>query len=175
MDDEVDGEGDSGGQDECSDQLHSYDELHGETEGTTKVSYEEKLCEIVHRRVNPSASLREEYRECVGYDCLADCLGTEYHFSFGEGLEHECRKVSIFSKQKQILLVQGIDDILGVVFDNVGISEDRNPIAAGAFRCFDPIHAEATRKTSDTTKHGLECLCEMMRDVVLEDYDVYCQ
>ena len=64
--------------------------------------------------------------------------------------------------------MQGIDDVLRVVLHDVRIREDRDPVSAIAFGRLDTVHAETTGQTSDTSEHGLECLVQVVRDVIFE-------
>ena len=77
-------------------------------------------------------------------DCgLAHGLGHEDLFALGKGLEHERREVAVFAEEEEIFLVQGVDDVLGVVLDDVRVGEDGYPVVLPAFRRFDTVHAEA--------------------------------
>jgi hypothetical protein len=66
--------------------------------------------------------------------------------------------------------VQGIDDILRVVLDDVRVSNDGDPVAGVTLWRLDSVHREATGKTGNTSEDGLERLGLVMRDVVLEDW-----
>src|SRR5271154_397354 len=72
--------------------------LHGEAEGSTKISDEEKFHEIVDGTVNPSSSLTEEDFELIRDDSLAYRVGNKDLFSMRESLQHQCRKISILSE-----------------------------------------------------------------------------
>ena len=65
--------------------------------------------------------------------------------------------------------MQGVDNVLRVMFDNIRIGQDRHPVTCLAFGRLDSVHGETTRKTGDTAKHGLECLSQVMGNVVFED------
>src|SRR5271155_2300348 len=95
--------------------------LHGETERSTKIADEEKFHEIVDGTVDPSSSLTEEDFELIGDDSLAHRVGNKDLFSMRESFQHQCRKISILPEQKQILLVQRIDDILLISRDDIWI------------------------------------------------------
>jgi hypothetical protein len=103
--------------------------LHGETEGSTKIPDEEKFHEIVDGTVNPSSSLTEEDFELIRDDSLAYRVGNKDLFSMRESLQHQCRQISIFSKEKQILLVQSINDILLISRDDIWIRENRDEVS----------------------------------------------
>ena len=109
---DVESECDGSWQDKSTDKLDEDDKLHAEAEGTTEISDKDQFHKIVHSRVDPSAALREKNAERIRNGSLADSLRNEYLFALGEGLEHERRQISVFTKQKQVLLVQRVDDVL---------------------------------------------------------------
>jgi hypothetical protein len=76
--------------------------------------------------------------------------------ALGECSEHERRKVTILAKEKQILLVQSIDHIFRVMLNDVRIGEDGYPIVLSTLGSLDAIHAEASWKTGNSAKDGLE-------------------
>jgi hypothetical protein len=55
------------------------------------------------------------------------------------------------------------------VFHNVRVGEDRDPVTGIALGSLDAVHAETTRQTGNTSKHGLESLGHMVGDIILED------
>ena len=166
---EVDGEGDSGGKDKRANQLDSNDELHTEAESAAKITNEDELHQIVDGTVNPSAALREEDVELVRHSRLTNRLWHKDLLALGECPEHESGEVSVFSEEEQILLVEGVDNVFGVVLDNVGVGEDGHPIILATLRGFDAVHGKATWETGYTTEDGLEGLGKVVRDKVLED------
>jgi hypothetical protein len=130
--------------------------LHTEAECATEVADENKLKEVMDRAVDPAAALGEEDHKFVGDNCLADSLGDKNLFALWEGLQHKSCEVAIFAEEEKVLLVQGVDYVLRVVFHNVGISEDGDPVVLAAFGGFDSIHGETTWETGNTTKDGFE-------------------
>lgn len=167
---DVESECDGGGQDERSHQLNKDDKSHREAESSTKIVDLNELGQIVHSRVNPSSTLREKNKEGIRYDSLANSLRHKHHFPLGECLEHQCRQVSIFTKQEKILLVQRVDNILRIVLDNVGIGNDGHPVTVGTLWRLDSVGTKASGQTSDTAKAGFKGLCLVVRDVVLKDW-----
>lgn len=95
-------------------------------------------------RVDPSSSLRQQNAESIWDDSLAHGLRAEDHFALGERLEHERGEIPIFTKEKQVLLVEGVDNVLRIMFDYIGICEDGYPVAIFVLRCFDAIHGETS-------------------------------
>jgi hypothetical protein len=91
------------------------------------------------------------------------CIPYKFGLVGREVLEHQCRQVSIFSEMKQVLEVQGIDSVLGVVvYDLVG-NEERF-VSIGRSQA---VHCEASRKTGDGSEQRFERFGEMVRDKVL--------
>lgn len=62
--------------------------------------------------------------------------------------------------------MQGIDNVLGVVFDDIGVGENRDPVVLATLGGLDTVHAETPRQTSNTTKDGFESLSQVMRNEV---------
>lgn len=170
-DNQVDGERDGSRQDEGTRQFHEHDELHGEAESTAKIPDQQQFRQIVDCRVDPSSSLGQQDAEAIRDDRLANSLWTEDHLALGECLEHERCEVSIFTEQEQVLLVERVDNVLRIVFHNIRVSENGDPIAVFFLGCLDSVHRETTWKTSNTTKHGLESLGHVMGNIVFEDYN----
>lgn len=136
----VEGETDGGGKHEGTDEVHKDDKLHREAECTAQVTDQHELEQVVNGRIDPSSSLREQDSETFRHDRLAYGLRAEHHLSLRERLEHECREVSVFTKEEKILLVKRIDNVFRVVFANVRIGKDRYPVTAIAFRRLDTVH-----------------------------------
>jgi len=143
--------------------------LHAETKSTAQVSHEYQLHEIVHGTVDPATSLRQKNLESIGNRRLANCLWYKDLLPLREGPQHQSREITIFSEKQQVLLVQGVDHVLGIVLDDVGIGKNRYPVILTTLGCLDAVHAETPGKTGYTTKSGLERFGEMVRDKVLKD------
>jgi hypothetical protein len=58
------------------------------------------------------------------------------------------RKISIFSKMKQILLVKCVNLIVGVFFDDRRMNEVRFPFIFDLIKGLEAIKRETSRKTS---------------------------
>lgn len=168
---DVESECNSGRQDEGTDELDEDDELHTEAEGTAQVADEHELHQVVHGRVDPAAALREEDLELVRDGGFANGLRNEDLLAFGEGLEHEGGQVAVLAEQEQVLLVQRVDDVLGVVLDDVRVGEDGDPVVLAALGRLDAVHTEAAGQTGDTTEDGFERLALVVGNEVLEDLD----
>lgn len=66
--------------------------------------------------------------------------------------------------------MQGVHDVFRVVFHDVRIGEDRNPVSAISLGRLDTVHTETTGETSHTSEDRFECLGVMVGDVVFEDF-----
>lgn len=137
---DVDGEGDGGGKDQCTDQLDEDDELHAEAECSAEVAHEHQFEEVVHGTVNPATTLREQDHEFVWDNCFANGLRDENLLALGEGLQHQGGQVSILTQKKQVLLVQGVNHVFRVVLDNVRVSQDRHPVVLTTLGSLDTVH-----------------------------------
>lgn len=143
---------------------------HTETKDTTKIGDSDEFKQIVNSRVDPSSSLTKKNSERIWNDGLAHCLRAEHHFPPRESSQHQRRQEPIFSEEEQVLLVKGVDDVFRIVFDDIGIGEDGNPVTFSSLRGFDSVHGETTWETGDSSENGFESLGEMMGYVVLENY-----
>lgn len=150
---EVECEGDGSREHKRTNQLNEDDKLHTEAESATKIPHEDQFHEVVYCTVDPSPTLGQENLELCGDRGLADSLRHKYLLTLRECPEHQRGQVAIFAEQEQVLLVQRVDHVLGIVFDNVRIGEDRDPVVLVSFRSFDAVHAEAARKTRYTTEY----------------------
>ncbi|POR38223.1 hypothetical protein TPAR_01575 [Tolypocladium paradoxum] len=103
------------------------------------VSDEDKLHQVVNSRVDPAASLRQQHRELVGDSRLANSLRHKDLLPLGEGTQHERRQETIFAQEIQVLLVEGLDNILRVVLDDVRVCQDGDPVVLPAFRRLDSV------------------------------------
>lgn len=120
----------------------------------------------MHSRVDPSTSLRQQHLKLVRYDCLTHSLRDKNLFTLREGLKHECGQVSVLTKEEEILCVQCIDNVLRVVFDDVRVGKDRDPVVLAALGGLDTVHAETTGETGNTAKDGFESLSQVVGDEV---------
>lgn len=86
----------------------------------------------MHCRVDPSSTLRQEHFSGVGRDSLSVRIANEFGLVSREMLEDQSRQISIFSQMKQVLKVQGVDAVLGIVmYDLIG-DEERFVCVGGA-------------------------------------------
>lgn len=79
---------------------------------TAHVGKEHQLGKIVHGRVDPATTLREQDTPRVGCDRHGVSIGDEFGLVVREVLEDERCQVSIFTEGEQVLLVQRIENTL---------------------------------------------------------------
>lgn len=158
----IEGESDGSWKHKCADQFDEDNELHTEAEGSAEITNQDQFHEIVDSTVDPSSSLREKNLELIRYGGLAHSLWNEDLLSLGESSQHQSREITIFTKKEQVLLVQGVDDVFGIMLHDVGISQNWHPVVLVALWCLDSVHAETSGETGDTTKNGLEGFGLMM-------------
>ena len=65
---------------------------------------------------------------------------------------------------QQILHVQRVNTILGVVLDDL-VADEQRLVRVG---CAETVEGETTGQTGDAAEHGFERLVQVVRDVVLE-------
>jgi hypothetical protein len=146
--------------------------LHRETKSSTRIVNLDQFEKVVDRRVDPSSTLRKQYTEGVRDDGLTDGLLAKYVFALRKSLEHERSEVSVLPKKQKILFVQRVDDVFRIMFDDVGIGQNGDPVPRViALGSLDPIHTEAARQASDSTEQRFERFREMMGNIVLENWN----
>lgn len=165
-DDDVNSEGDGGGENQSTDELDEDDKLHTEAECSAEIAHKYQFEQVVHSTVDPATTLGEQYHELVGDDSLANGLRDEDLLALGERLEHQCGEVSILTQEKQVLLVQGVNHVFRVMLDNVRVGQNGHPVVLTTLGSLDTVHRETTGQTSDTTEDGLERLGLVMRNEV---------
>lgn len=108
-----------GGQDQSTDKIDHDEEAHRKAAEATHVGEEHELGEVVHGRVDPATTLRQENAPRVGSYRHSLSFGEELGLKVGEVLEDEGREVTILSEGEQVLLVQGIEDSLRLMVDEM--------------------------------------------------------
>ncbi|CAF3504264.1 unnamed protein product [Fusarium graminearum] len=151
--------------DNSTQEIDENDESHTETTETTKFGKRDKLDQVVHSRVNPTTSLRQEDGPRVGSNGPSLRAVEVLCLVLAVVLEEQSRKVSILTKVKQVLHVKGINTNRGVIFDNFLADEQRLTSLGSA----NSIHRETTRQTSDGTEQTLKGLGQVVRNPVLVD------
>ena len=125
--------------------IYEDNETHGETAETAKLVQEDELGQVVHRRVDPTPTLRQQNLPVIGGDGVRMCIPNELRLEVGEVLEQQGRQVSIFTEMEQVLHVQSVDTILRVVPDDLVTDEERLVRIGGT----EAIQGETTGQTSD--------------------------
>lgn len=126
-DNDIDSQYNSSRENNGTDQIDKHRELHRQASNTTEIRNKHKLHKVVHCRVNPSTTLRQKHGECIRYNGLAHCLRHEHHLTLGEGSKHKCGQETIFTKEQQVLFMQGSYDVLVVFENNIRVGKNRNP------------------------------------------------
>jgi hypothetical protein len=98
-------------------------------------------------------------------------LWEKHHLAVGERSKEDGGQESIFSKEKQILLMESLHVALTVLVYNLRFDDEWNPVVVRAFPCLQPIHGETSGQASDTTKDRFKGFGQVMRDEVLEYLD----
>ncbi|KAI6770920.1 hypothetical protein HG531_009775 [Fusarium graminearum] len=93
--------------DNSTQEIDENDESHTETTETTKFGKRDKLDQVVHSRVNPTTSLRQEDGPRVGSNGPSLRAVEVLCLVLAVVLEEQSRKVSILTKVKQVLHVKG--------------------------------------------------------------------
>jgi hypothetical protein len=155
--DEVDHDDELGGESEG--QLRSFarasrppTHLHGEAEGSTEVANEHELHEVVDGRVDPPSALGEEDGEGIGRNSPTPRLRAEHHLAIGEGAEEEGGEEAILAEEEEVLLVEGGDDRLRVLGDDLRLDEDGEPVAVVLLAGFEAVHGEATGEAGHSSE-----------------------
>jgi hypothetical protein len=117
--------------------------------------------------VDPATTLREENLPVVGRDGVRVRVTDELGLERGEVLEEERREVPILSEVQQVLHVQRVDAVLGVVLDELVRDEERLVGVGGA----QAVERETTGQTSNGAEQTFERLGHVVRDEVLVDLE----
>jgi hypothetical protein len=96
---------------------------------------------------------------------MCNGIRTELHLVCWEVLHHERRQKTIFPKRQQILLVESVDVGLRVFVDDAVRNDDRSSLIS----CPNAIQTETARETGNRAEQALECLCKVVRNIVLVD------
>lgn len=139
-------------------QINENEEPHRETTEPKEFRKDNQLQKIMHRRVDPSPSLRKQDAPRLGRHSVRDRVRRELGLERREVLHHERRQETIFTEREQILLVQGVDVGLGVFLDDSVRDDDRPSFVGGT----DAVEGETTGQARHGAEKTLECLGQMM-------------
>jgi hypothetical protein len=117
--------------------------------------------------VDPATTLREENLPVVGRDGVRVRVTDELGLERGEVLEEERREVPILSEVQQVLHVQRVDAVLGVVLDELVRDEERLVGVGGA----QAVERETTGQACNGAEQAFERLGHVVRDEVLVDLE----
>ncbi len=161
-------------QDDRSEEVDEDNKTHTEATEAAKVWQPHQFREVVDCGINPPTSLRQEHAPRLRRG--GACVSVRYEFvrHLRKVFRHKCCKISILSKRKEILLVQGIH-VTGVVVIDDFIGDDQWPSFIDGPKS---IHTETgnlsaeittkgrgglpSRQTCDGTEQRLESLGQMM-------------
>jgi hypothetical protein len=99
-------------------QIDKDKESHRETAKSKQFRQDDKLAEIMNCRIDPPPTLREQYTPRFRSHGVRNGMGAELGLEGREMLHQESRQETIFTKGKQILLMQSVDIGFGVFFDD---------------------------------------------------------
>lgn len=122
-------------------------------------------------RVDPTTTLGEENLPVVGSHSVSMSVTNELRLVKREVLKKKSCEVSIFSKVEQVLHVQGVDAILGIILNHLVSNEERLMCVWSS----KTVEGETTRKTGHGTEETLERLGHVMRNEVLVDLRIVCK
>jgi len=145
-----------------AEQIDEHEEAHREAAETEQLWQEQQFTQIVHRRVDPATTLRQQHAPRLGGDRACLRIRRELRLECREVLHEECREETILSEREQILLVQCVDERLSVFVNDTAGDDDRATLIGST----DAVKRETTGQASDGTKEGLERLGQVVRDVV---------
>lgn len=112
--------------------------------------------------VDPSTPLGQQHAPLVGGDSVGMGVTDELSLVVREMLQEQSRQVTIFTQMQQILLVQGVDSVLGIVADDL-VRDEEGFVGVGRSEA---VHRETTGKTSNGPEETFEGFGEMMGDKV---------
>jgi len=110
---------DHGGQ-----EVNKHDESHRKATETAQLIEKDEFRQIMDRRIDPSPPLRQEHLRGVRCDCFSMGISNEFRLVCGKMLEDQRGEVPIFAKVQEVLEVEGVDAVLGVVIDNLVRDEE---------------------------------------------------
>lgn len=62
--------------------------------------------------------------------------------------------------------MQRVNNVFRIVFNDIRVGKNRDPVVLATLGGLDAVHAETTGQTSHTTEDGLKSLCQVMGDKV---------
>ena len=117
----------------------------------------------MHCTVDPTTTLREQDLPVIGGNSVGVGITNELGLEHGEVLQEEGGKVSIFTKVQQVLHVESVDTVFGVVGNKLVRDEEW---LVGVRRA-QAVESETTGQAGDGSKERLEGLGHVMGQEVL--------
>lgn len=129
---------------DCTQKVNENNEAHTEATEPAQFREENEFTQVVDRRVDPSTTLRQKNRPPLRGNSVRESIRRELQLIRWEVLHKERSEISIFSKRKEILLVQRIHMVFRV-FVNDSVGDDYR---ATFIRCPNTVQRETTWKAS---------------------------
>ncbi len=96
-------------------EINHDDETHRETAETTEPVEEHQFAEIMYCGVDPATTLREKHLPVVRRDGVGMCISDKLSFEVRKVLEEEGGQVAIFAEVQEILHVERVNPVFGIV------------------------------------------------------------
>ena len=155
----------SHGLDQGGQEVDEDDEAHGKAAETAQSIEEDEFGQVVDGGIDPSTTLRQQDSPLIGGDSVRLSVPDELGLVVREVLKQQGCQVSIFTEMEQVLHMESVDAVLGVVVDDSLGNEER----LVCVRSPESVHGETTGQASDRAEQAFECFGEVVRDVVFVD------
>ena len=106
----------------------------------------------MHSGIDPTSSLRQKDSPIIGSNCKSVSVADELRLEQGEMLQKNRCEVTILPEVKQILHMQRIDPIFGIILDDLIGNQKRFVGIRGA----EAVEGKTPRKTGDGTEKTFE-------------------
>ena len=98
---------------------------------------------------------------------MRNSMRTELCLERREMFHQECSQEAIFTEGEKVLLMQGVNVGLGVLFNDSVRDNDRTTLVG----CSDTIKSEASGQTSDRAKQAFKSFRQVVRNVIFIHLD----
>ena len=105
-------------------------ETHRETVESTKLLQENKFSKIMHRRVNPTPTLRKQHPPVIRSNSVRIGVPNGWLRLEPREILEERGQVTIFTEMQEILHMQGVDAVFRVVLDEL-VRNERGLVRVG--------------------------------------------
>ena len=103
---------------DCAHQINHDHETHTEATETTQLLQRNQFDQVVHSGVDPATTLRHEDGETIRGDGPGVCSHRVLCLVLGVELDKQRSQITIFSEMQQVLGVESVDAVLGVLVDD---------------------------------------------------------